>query len=125
MKDADYLAAAAALFNAFAFEKVVPLVALTVMLVGIAWLLNKAQKKDGFNIEQMLTDETNKPSAARVLAFGAWAVSSWDLMSARLSGASSAEHIWGYLFAWSGALVFVKFADKWDGSMPFGKGKVP
>jgi hypothetical protein len=123
VKDSDLLAAAASLFNAFAFEKLVPLGALIVMAIGIGWLLMKAQQKPDFRIEQMLLDENNKASAARVIVFGAWAISSWDLMAARLGGTHSAEHYWGYLFAWSGALVFVKFAEKWDGSMPFGKGK--
>ena len=121
MTPPDYLTAAAALFNSFAFEKVVPLVVLFVMLVGIVMLLAKAQAKANFNIEQMLLDENGKASAARVFAFGAWAFSSWDLMSARLSGTHSPEHFYGYLFAWSGALVFVKFADKWNGVFPFGK----
>jgi hypothetical protein len=123
VKDQDYLAAAAALFNAFAFEKVVPLAALVVMMVAIGWLLNKAQAKEGFNIEQMFWDENSKVSASRVIAFMAFAFSSWDLMAARLGGTHSPEQFWGYLAAWSGALVFVKFADKWDGSLPFGKGK--
>jgi len=121
--DPDYLKAAAALFNAFAFEKVVPLITLIAMLAGIVWLLSKAQAKEDFRIEQMLLDENGKASASRVIAFGAWAFTTWDLMAARLSGTHTTEDYWGYLFAWSGALVFVKFADKWDGSMPFGKGK--
>lgn len=123
MNDSDYLKAAAALFNAFAFEKIVPLVALVAMLTGLVWLLAKAQQQADFNIAQMLLDENGKASASRAIAIGAWAFTSWDLMSARLSGTHSYEDFWGYLFAWSGALVFVKFADKWDGSMPFGKGK--
>ena len=123
MKDADLLTAAAALFNAFAFEKVVPLVALVVMTAAIGYLLKKAQDKPDFHIEQMFLDENNKASAARFIVFGAWAISSWDLMAARLSNTHSAEHFYGYLFAWSGALVFVKFAEKWDGQVPFGKGK--
>jgi hypothetical protein len=123
MKDQDYLAAAAALFNAFAFEKLVPLGALIVMVIGIGWLLGKAQAKPDFHIEQMLQDETGKASASRIFAFGAWAFSSWDLMAARLSGTHSAEYYWGYLFAWSSALTLAKLADRWDGSMPFGKGK--
>jgi len=118
-----YLQAAAALFSTFAFDKVIPLLVLVVMLLLIAWMLQNAQKKESFNIEDMFRDEAGKTSAARVIAFLAFAISSWDLMSARLSNAASAEQYAYYLFAWSGALVFVKFADKWDGSMPFGKGK--
>ena len=123
MNQPDYLAAAAALFNAFAFAKVVPLAALVSMMVLVAYLLAKAQKKETFKIEQMFLDEADKVSSVRVLAFFAFSISSWDLMAARLSDKSSETQFFYYLAAWSGALVFVKFADKWDGSLPFGKGK--
>lgn len=116
-----YLQAAAALFNAFAFDKVIPLVALIVMLSIFAWLFAKAQEKDSFNLQEMFQDEAGKVSAARVIAFMAFAISSWDLMAARLGNAADPQQYTAYLFAWSGALVFVKLADKWDGSMPFGK----
>jgi hypothetical protein len=118
-----YLQAAASLFNAFTFDKIIPLVALVVMVGMFAWMLGKAQAKPDFRIEEMFRDESGKTSAARVIAFMAFAISSWDLMSARLSNSANTEQFAYYLFAWSGALVFVKFADKWDGSMPFGKGK--
>jgi hypothetical protein len=42
-------------------------------------------------------------------------------MAARLSNASNPQQYAYYLFAWSGALVFVKLADKWNGNVPFGK----
>lgn len=119
----NYLAAAAALFNAFAFDKLVPLLALLIMLASIGWMLAEAQKKDSFNLEEMFHDEAGKTSASRVIAFLAFSFSSWDLMSARLSGQADAQQFAYYLFAWSGALVFVKAADKWNGSLPFGKGK--
>jgi uncharacterized protein YfaQ (DUF2300 family) len=117
-----YLQAAAALFNTFAFDKVIPLVALVAMLSIFAWLFAKAQQKDSFNLQEMFQDETGKVSAARTIAFMAFSISSWDLMAARLSNAADPQQYAYYLFAWSGALVFVKFADRWDGSMPFGKG---
>ena len=119
-----YLVAAAALYNAFAFDKIIPLIALLAMITIIAVMLAKAQKRDDFDIAQVFLDETGKASAARLIALLAFAFSSWDLMAARLSNAANAQQFFYYLGAWSGALVFVKFADKWDGSMPFGsKGK--
>lgn len=123
MTEPDYLKAAAALFNAFAFEKVVPLVALMVMTIGIVYLLKKAQGKTDFHIEQMFQDESGKVSAFRVIAFGAWAISSWDLMAARMANTMTDGQLWGYLLAWSGSLALAKLAEKWDGSVPFGKGK--
>jgi hypothetical protein len=86
-------------------------------------MMAQAQKKDTFNLEEMFHDENGKTSASRVIAFLAFAFSSWDLMSARLSGQADAEQFAYYLFAWSGALVFVKMADKWNGTLPFGKEK--
>lgn len=120
MNGPNYLAAAAALFNTFAFDKVVPLVALVVMMSVIGWLLSRAQQKPDFNIEQMFKDEQDKTSAARVIAFMAFAFSSWDLMAARLSGTANTEQLAYYLFAWSGSMVFIKAAEKWDGHLPWG-----
>jgi hypothetical protein len=117
-----YLTAAAALFNTFTFDKVIPLISLGVMFSVFAWMLNRAQVKPTFNIEEMFQDETGKVSSARVIAFMAFAISSWDIMAARLSNTANGEQFAYYLFAWSGALVFVKFADKWNGQMPFGRG---
>jgi hypothetical protein len=123
MNHIDYLAAAAALFNAFTWDKVIPLLTLVAMFGAITWMLKRAQAKPDFHLEQMFWDENDKTSASRVIALFAFAVSSWDLMAARMADKSTPEQFWGYLAAWSGALVFVKFADKWDGSLPFGKGK--
>jgi hypothetical protein len=112
----------AALLSSVTIRVIIPLVILAVLL-AIAWrLLTLAQRKDGFAIEMMLTDETSKPSAARFLALMAFAISSWYLAARVFSGTPDPVEYFYYLCAWSGALVFTKFADKWDGSLPFGKG---
>jgi hypothetical protein len=115
----------AALLSSVTIRVLIPLVILF-LLLGIAWrLLTLAQRKHGFNIEQMFTDETGKASAARFLAMMAFAISSWALAVQVFSATLNAELYFYYLAAWSGALVFTKFADKWDGSLPFGKGPPP
>ena len=70
----------------------------------------------------MFRDDTGKVAASRVLAFFAFAISSWYLAVSVLSGKPDPVLYFYYLSAWSGALVFIKFAEKWDGSLPFGKG---
>lgn len=119
MNGPDYLAAAAALFNVFVFDKAIPIITMAVMFIAVAWLLFRAQGKEGFNIEEMFQDETGKASTARVLACFAFCVSSWDLMTARLAGHADPQYYFYYLSAWSGALVFIKLADKWTGELPF------
>lgn len=112
---------AAALLSSVTIRVLIPLVILF-LLLGIAWrLITLAQRKDGFQIEQMFTDEAGKVSAARFLALLAFAISSWALAVQVFSATLSPELYFYYLAAWSGALVFTKFADKWDGSLPFGR----
>jgi hypothetical protein len=118
----DLTAYGAALLSSVTIRVLIPLLILFVLL-GIAWrLLTLAQRKAGFNIEQMFTDEQGKASAARFLAMMAFAISSWALAVQVFAATLTPELFFYYLAAWSGALVFTKFADKWDGSLPFGKG---
>jgi hypothetical protein len=119
----DYLAAAAALFDVWTFDRLIPLLSLVVMMFVTGYLLLLASQKPDFAIEQMFKDDANKVSASRIIAFMAFNFTSWDLMSARLSGAVDSRQYLYYLLAWSGALVFVKLADRWNGQLPFVGGK--
>jgi hypothetical protein len=114
-----------ALSASLTINVVIPLLILLALL-GFAWaMLSRAQRKDGFNVEDMFRDETGKVTASRVIAFFAFAVSSWWIAVGRLSGKTEDQAFFYYLAAWSGALVFIKFAERWDGSLPFGKGPQP
>ena len=111
-----------ALAASLTLSVLIPLVIL-LLLLALSWsLLAKAQAKEGFSVEEMFRDDTGKVAASRVLAFFAFAISSWYLAVSVLSGKPDPVLYFYYLSAWSGALVFIKFAEKWDGSLPFGKG---
>jgi len=86
------------------------------------YIMIAAQRQGDFNFSEMLRDESNKPSAVRIGVLVSLAVSSWIVMQhALLAGASLNPQVVGlYIFAWSGALVFVKAAEKWNGTLPFG-----
>lgn len=121
MSEEQVTSYAQALLASVTINVIVPLLILAVLLVVIMRLLSLAQRKAEFNIEQMLHDDQGKPSAVRFLSLMAFAISSWYLAVRVLSGKPDPQEYLYYLVAWSGALVFVKFADKWNGSLPFGK----
>lgn len=100
-----------------------PAIMLGVMLVLAAFVMWRAQKRTGFDFGNMLRDEAGKESAVRIGVLVSLAVSSWVVMNhALLSGRDINPQVFGlYVFSWSGALVFVKAADKWNGNLPWSK----
>jgi hypothetical protein len=100
-----------------------PAIMLFIMLLLATYVMWKAQKKEGFDFGNMLRDENGKESAVRIGVLVSLGVSSWTLMNhALLAGAEISEGIFSiYVFGWSGALVFVKVADKWSGTLPWSK----
>jgi hypothetical protein len=93
-----------------------------IMLMG-CYVIWKAQQKDGFDFSEMLRDENNKPSAVRIGVLVSLAISSWGLMNhVLLTGPNINPWIYGlYIGGWSGALVFVEAAKKWNGTLPWSK----
>jgi energy-coupling factor transporter transmembrane protein EcfT len=100
-----------------------PAIMLGIMLLISAYVMWSAQKKEGFDFGNMLRDENGKESAVRIGVLVSLGVSSWTLMNhALLAGKDISEGIYSiYVFGWSGALVFVKVADKWSGTLPWSK----
>ena len=100
-----------------------PAIMLALMLLLAGFVMWRAQKRSGFDFGNMLRDESGKESGVRIGVLVSLAVSSWTLMNhALLAGPSINPQIFGlYVFAWSGALVFVKAADKWNGTLPWSK----
>ena len=77
------------------------------------YTLQNRLRAHGFN-----TDDLESPTKAD----GTQEERGWALAVQVFAATLSADLFFYYLSAWSGALVFTKFADKWDGSLPFGKG---
>ena len=98
----------------------VPLLVLIVLLAATGVILWLAQKRDDFDLANVLKDESGKESALRVCTLGAFAFSSWSVMKDTLRTEGIDPQIMLiYCLTWSGALVFVKFADKWNGVLPW------
>lgn len=99
-----------------------PGVVLAILLMFIAFIAWRAQVRSDFDFGRMLKDETGKESAIRMGVLGSFAVSSWVLMSETLKQGGVDPQLYGlYLVTWSGALVFVKAAEKWNGVLPWSK----
>jgi hypothetical protein len=101
---------AASIYAALTTNFGVPLFILCMMAWLIFYLLRKAQAK-GLSIEQMFQDSTGKASSARVMTFGAWAVSSWYVAVGRLSGNPNADEFKVYLYVWGVLLIAHKGFD--------------
>ena len=98
-----------------------PALVLAALLIGFAVSLYLVQRRNDFDFAQMYLDENGKPSTVRVLSVGAWVASTWYVMQDMLDGVPTPEVFWGYVITWSGAKVLEKGAEKWNGSLPFGK----
>lgn len=101
----------------------VPALMLVALLLGFAISLLLVQKRPDFDFADIYRDENAKPSAARVLAVGTWVAATWYVMQDMLDGVPTPDVYWAYCITFSGSLVLSKAAEKWDGSLPFGKGK--
>lgn len=96
---------------------------LLVFLMGVAWRIGVlAQRREDFDFAEMLRDELGKASALRLGVLGSFAVSSWTLVHEALAtGSIEPQLYWAYLATWSGAMVFIKAVDKWEGKLPWTK----
>jgi hypothetical protein len=98
-----------------------PAIMLAVLLIGFAASLWLVQKRSDFDLAQIYLDEQSRVSSVRVLAVGTWVVATWIVMQDMLDGLPTPELFYAYVGTFSAAMVLEKAADKWDGSLPFGK----
>jgi hypothetical protein len=108
----DYLTAAAALFNVFVFEKLVPLIMLVVFTWGLGAMLLKAQRKLDFRLEQMFQDDQGRVSASRTAVLGAWFLASWIMIHLTLNNKMSHEYLAVYVGAFVLNSGISKFAER-------------
>lgn len=95
------------------------LVFIVLLSMGI-WVLYKAQTApdNGFDVKQMLLDDRNKPSAARLGVFVSLAATTWALMYHVIYSKGQVNQwiLLGYAGIWSGSAVATKFVEAWAAS---------
>lgn len=109
------------LLTGASFAVIVPTVVLLVLLLTAGVVLFRAQMRSDFDVANMLKDDQGKESALRLGIFVSLAISSWGIVFMIINKTLD-PGIWTtYLMTWSGALIFVKLADKWNGQLPWAK----
>jgi hypothetical protein len=111
----DYLAAAAALFNAFTFDKVVPFLSLVGMAGLFIWVLFAAQKSQNFDASEFLRNDRGQLSAARLFAFVCCMTHTWVVFVRTLNNKIEVEELALYCLTWSGSLVLLHGIEVWRG----------
>lgn len=108
--------AAGVVLNAVAFERLIPLGVLALML-GMAVLgLYKAQRRTDFDISELIRDEHGKLDSWKIFSVGAFILSSWLLMVVAMGQPSDnlLLYAWGmYLVVFSGSATLSKVIDTW------------
>lgn len=98
-----------------------PAVVLVVALLVYGWSIYKTQTRADFDFADMYKGDDGKPSTGRVIAVGAWVISSWVLMQDIMDATPTPELFWAYVIAWSAAKPLEKAAEKWTGTLPWSK----
>lgn len=114
---------AQALLASVTINVLVPLVMFVIMLAFIFWVLWRAQtsQDNAFQIEHMLLGDDNRVSIWRFLSLLAFCVSTWYLAAVLFRQGNDAD--WQlyliYVATWAGTPAMMKFAEKWNGNVPF------
>jgi hypothetical protein len=118
VKDTDVLAAAASLFNAFTFERLVPLLTLLAMFGLFVWVLFRAQQGNGFDASEFLRDDKGKLSWGRLGAFVCLATHTWVVMALTVNAKVTVQDMALYALTWSGSLVLLEALRAWKDKTP-------
>lgn len=120
------LQAAASLFNAFAWAKMVPVLAFGFGAVMVYWMLAKAQRADpDFRAIDFMRDDSGKPSWKRLVGTCAFIVHSILIWLQQIDGSMTWNDMALYALTWSGSVVLIEGlrimrgvppAEKQDGS---------
>jgi hypothetical protein len=111
-----------ALLASVTIRVIIPLLILILVSVFIWWMIAKASANNDFHIEEVLLDaKDGKVSSTRLLAFLAFAISSWYLAVDVINGAPNYLVYLIYLLGWSGSLLLKEAVLKWNGQLPFAK----
>lgn len=111
----DYLVAAAALFNTFTFDRLIPLVSLLLMAAMFIWVLFQAQRGADFDASEFLRDERGRLSAGRLFAFVCCMAHTWVIFSRTISDKITLHEQVLYAVTWSGSMVLLQGIEAWKG----------
>ena len=115
MNAPDYLAAAAALFAAFTFDRLMPAVIMAVLFGMFIFVLVKAQRRGDFDASEFLREDSGKLSSKRLFAFIAMAVHVWLVTTRTISDKITFEEQVLFVLTWSGSLVLIQALEIWKG----------
>ena len=114
----DYLAAAAALFAAFTFDRLLPAALMAVLFGMFIFVLVKAQRRGDFDASEFLREDSGKLSSKRLFAFIAMAVHVWLVTTRTISDKITFEEQVLFVLTWSGSLVLIQALEIWKGGPP-------
>lgn len=113
MNGPDYLAAAAALFNAFTLNQLLPLVSLVFMAVLLVRILQKAQQNKTFDVGDFLRGQDGKASWHRIIGFLCFMVHTWVVFARTVADKITVEELALYCLTWSGTATLVQGMEAW------------
>lgn len=113
------LGAAAALFNTFTFDKLIPLISLLLMCWLFVWVLFKAQGGGNFDTSEFLR-ETDGPgrgklSWKRLAAFICLIVHTWYIFTRTLTDKVTFNDMALYCLTWSSSMILLEGLNVWRG----------
>jgi len=115
VKDTDVLAAAASLFNSWAYDRFIPLFTLLGMAGLFVWVIFQAQRRPDFDASEFLRDEQGKLSWGRLGAFICLMTMTWVVFVRTLNDKLTVEEMALYAVTWSGSLVLLQALEVWKG----------
>jgi hypothetical protein len=115
MNSPDYLAAAAALFSYFTFERLIPLMMMFSMGCLFLWVLFKAQRRPDFDASMFLRNDRGMLASERLWGFLCFMVHTWYIAVRTLSEKIVENDVIAYGVLWSGTAVAIHFIDAWRG----------
>ncbi len=105
MSAPDYLAAAAALFNTFTFERLVPTAVLIFLAAMFIWFIRKAQARDDFDVSMFLRNDRGTLDRKQLTTVMAYIVHTWYLFFQTVNAKVTWDDTALYVGAWGAIAV--------------------
>lgn len=115
MSQPDYVTAAAALFNAFIFQQLIPLLVLTALGYGFSRVLIAAQGRPDFDAAEFFRDDTGKLSFVRMGTAVCLVLHSWAYVTRTHANTITFNETLLYVGVWSGSSVILLVVEAWKG----------